>query len=297
MRFYKKNVDGFEMILTPDDGGIGRVLLASNTPGENYQYARECGFMQLMNETIKPGMTCIDLGSNVGYATLIMLRNSGEEGYVYAIEPDNHNLNFLVENIKINNYLSDKKCQIFKCLISDKDSNIPFWIARHPNLNSVNKTKHSVRSEIIDCFRLDTFLKDKRYPNFIKMDIEGHEVAVFNGAHDYFKDNRGTTHILLEIHPSEYNKDNDFEECMRKYFDIGFKCSAVISTPTPRPALFKKENLKLDKSFFSDGFERGLYRDVPSEIAIRIACKEYEEPWRGGVSKKIARSIMLSRIE
>ena len=40
-----------------------------------------------MNNTIKDGMVCIDLGANIGYATMLMIRNVGEAGYVYAIEP------------------------------------------------------------------------------------------------------------------------------------------------------------------------------------------------------------------
>jgi hypothetical protein len=129
------------------------------------------------------------------------------------------------------------------------------------------------------------------------MDIEGHEVSVFDGAYEYFKKNRGTTHILLEIHPSEYNENNNFEASMRKYFSIGFKCSNIIATPRARPELFKKLGLEPAKIFNSDGFERGLYTDVPEESAIMIASRENDEPWQGGITKKIARSIMLSRIE
>ena len=42
--------------------------------------------MAVMNETVNEGMTCIDLGANIGYATLLMLNNVGENGFVYAIE-------------------------------------------------------------------------------------------------------------------------------------------------------------------------------------------------------------------
>tara|TARA_R110001592_G_scaffold149786_8_gene375315 strand:+ start:939 stop:1835 length:897 start_codon:yes stop_codon:yes gene_type:complete len=298
MQLYKHKVDGFIWVLDPNDGGIGRTLLSNQTKGSDYQFARECGFMNLMNETIKPGMVCVDLGSNIGYATMFMLRNASQTGYVYAIEPDDHNLKFLVENININGYLSKDRCEIIKCLISKDDCDMPFWIAKHPNLNSVNKTKHSIRQETLRAYSLESFLKDRKYPNFIKMDIEGHEVSVFNGGFNYFKKNRGTTHILLEIHPSEYNENNNFEEALRKYFSIGFKCSNIIATPNPQPLLFKNLGLTPAKIFSSDGFTRGLYRDVPDEAAIEIASKENSELMtNGSYAKKVARSIMLSRHE
>ena len=45
----------------------------------------------------------------------------------------------------------------------------------------------------------------------------------------------------------------------------------------------------------TDGFERGIYKDIKNEDVIKIACEENLEPWKGGHSKKIARSIMISR--
>ena len=146
-------VDGFKWHLNINDGGIGRQLASSNTTGKNFNFSREKFFMNLMDITIKPGMTCIDLGANIGYATMFMLRNSGETGMVYAIEPDSHNLKYLKTNIELNGY----DCEQTKCLISDKDGQSDFWIASQPNLNSVKKTKHSVRKEVIDCFSLNTF--------------------------------------------------------------------------------------------------------------------------------------------
>ena len=284
----KKKVDGFNWYLDVSDGGIGRTLYHSNTTGEGFSFSRECAFMHILNETIKPGMTCIDLGANIGYATMMMLKNVGSSGYVYAIEPDSHNLKLLTININENGFLASNLCEITRCLITNKNGESPFWIARHPNLNSVRKTKHSIRQESIPCFKLGTFCSSRKYPNFIKMDIEGHEVSVFESGYEYFKENDGETHILLEVHPHFYNQDNDFVE-------IGFRCSYVVSTPIPQPELFSKKGYSPEKIVNTDGFNRGIYRNVKDEDIIEIACKENIQAWRGGVSKKIARSIMLSR--
>ena len=135
----KKKVDGFNWYLDVSDGGIGRTLYHSNTTGEGFSFSRECAFMHILNETIKPGMTCIDLGANIGYATMMMLKNVGSSGYVYAIEPDSHNLKLLTININENGFLASNLCEITRCLITNKNGESPFWIARHPNLNSVRK--------------------------------------------------------------------------------------------------------------------------------------------------------------
>tara|TARA_R110002020_G_scaffold297474_1_gene513258 strand:+ start:440 stop:1330 length:891 start_codon:yes stop_codon:yes gene_type:complete len=293
----KKQVDGFNWILDIADNGIGRTLYRSNTLGKDYSYARECGFMEIMNNTIKDGMVCVDLGANIGYATMIMLRNSGESGYVYAIEPDDHNLKYLKLNINENGFYDKSRCEITRCLISDYDGESSFWLAKHPNLNSINKTRHSIKEQTLECFTLGTFCKDRRYPNFIKMDIEGHEVSVFEGGYEYFKQNRGETHILLEIHPSEYTEENNFSDILQKYFDIGFKTSYVIATPRPQPQLFSELGYSPDRVVDSDGFSRGLYTNIKNEDTLKIACRENLEPWKNGHTKKIARSMMISRIE
>ncbi len=294
---YKKTVDGFNWILDVNDNGIGRVLYNSNTIGQNYSYSRERVFMEIINQSIREGMVCIDLGANIGYATMFMLRNSGKTGYVYAIEPDEHNLKLLEANIKENNFLSSDKCEISRCLISNHDGTSSFWLAKQPNLNSVEKTKHSIKEQQIDCFTLKTFLQNRRYPNFIKMDIEGHEVSVFEGGYDYFKENRGETHILLEIHPSAYNEENDFKKALQKYFDIGFETSFIVSTPVAQPKLFAEMGYEPRAAIPTDGFVRGLYEGVRNEDTIKIVCEEHLEKYDRGYSKKIARSIMISRWE
>ena len=293
----KHQVDGFNWILDVSDNGIGRTIGASDTSGKDFSYSRECAFMEIMNKTIKKGMTCIDLGANIGYATMIMLRNSGETGYVYAIEPDEHNMKYLSLNINENGYYDKSKCEITRYIVSDYDGKSSFWLANQPNLNSVSKTRHSIKEQTMECLTLGTFCKDRRYPNFIKMDIEGHEVSVFKGGYDYFKENRGETHILLEIHPSEYTENNDFSKILKKYFDIGFKTSYIISTPRPQPQLFSELGYEPDRVVNTDGFSRGLYMGIKNEDAIKITCRENLEPWGNGYTKKIARSMMISRVE
>ena len=79
MGFLRKEFDNFVMDLDPKDKGISGVLYRNGK--------REQAFMKVMNESIKEGDTCIDLGANIGYATLHMSNKAGEEGKVYAIEP------------------------------------------------------------------------------------------------------------------------------------------------------------------------------------------------------------------
>jgi hypothetical protein len=155
----------------------------------------------------------------------------------------------------------------------------------------VKKTKHSVRKEVIDCFSLNTFCSTRKYPNFIKMDIEGHEVSVFEGGYEYFKNNDGETHFLLEVHPQYYNEDNDFAKILRKYFDIGFKVSYLVSTPVKEPKPFKDAGYSPLICGVSDGWNRCIYDSIHNEDGINFVCNLHD----GILGNKIVRSMMLSR--
>ena len=134
-------------------------------------------------------------------------------------------------------------------------------------------------------------MEDKEYPNFIKMDIEGHEVKVFEGALDYFTKNDGNTKILLEVHPHFYDAENDFEKILKEYFKIGFASKYVVSTPNARPLKFRDAGYEPLIEIPTDGFIRGLYGPISNEHLLEFACRENIE----GSSKKIVRSFMLER--
>lgn len=284
---YKK-IEGLNMCLNPNDNGISGVLINKGN--------REKAFMKILKNNIKKEDVCIDLGANIGYSTLFMCKNVGSYGKVYAIEPDPRNFKILKRNIECNKF--QDRCEHIRCAISDRNGKLNFWMSSTPNTSSVHKTNKSKKCIEVNAFTLDEFLKDKKYPNFIKMDVEGHEVNILKSGFNYFFNNKGNTKILLEVHPSFYNANN-MELILRKYFDIGFEVKYVISTPIPQPAFFKDKGYKPIESIPTDGFIRGIYNNISEDDLILSACYENEERCQkdGKVktSKKIVRSFMMER--
>ena len=276
-----KKIHNFEMTLDLKSEGISRVLY--------YNGIRERVFMSILHSEIEEGFTCIDLGSNIGYTTLFMCEKAGKTGKVYAIEPDPWNVEMLEKNVKQNGF--HDTTEIFPIAITDYKGEIDFWQSDKSNLSSVQKTKHSNKSIKVKCESLNTFLENKKYPNFIKMDIEGHEVKVFEGGLDYFTKNSGNTKILLEVHPHFYNEDNNFEKILNEYFKIGFKTKYVVSTPISKPKKFAEAGYNPIAEIPTDGFVRGLYGPISNDHLLEFACRENLE----GNSKKIVRSFMLER--
>lgn len=285
----KKNVDGFQWTLDISDGGIGETLAKASSVGKGFDFAREKLFMNTLDSVVIPGMTCIDVGANIGYATLIMARNCGDPRNVYAVEPDDHNVDLLHANLLANGF---GECHISRCLISDRDGEQDFWLARHPNLNSVSQTKHSISKRMLQSMTLETLCAENQiYPNFIKMDIEGHEVSVFRGAYEFFKNNPGETHFLLEVHPAMYSEANNFTEVLFMYEEIGFKIKKLISTPVSNPAPFERLGYRPVVEVDSDGWVRSLYTGVKNSDAINLCTRLFDDV-KGG---KVVRAILVSR--
>ena len=58
----------------------------------------------VVTKEIQPGDTVLDLGANIGYFTLLFAKLVGNNGIVFAFEPEPQNIALLTKNIKINNY-------------------------------------------------------------------------------------------------------------------------------------------------------------------------------------------------
>jgi FkbM family methyltransferase len=276
-----KQIGPFNMFLDLSSQGISQPLYRDGV--------REKCFMSILVNEINEGNVCIDLGSNIGYTTLYMCYKAGKTGKVYAIEPDPWNVNMLRRNISENHF--DDVCEITECAISDKTEKIQFWQSDKSNLSSVTKTSHSTNSIDVNAYSISDFLQNRQYPNFIKMDIEGHEVKVFEGGLDYFSKNSGPTKILLEVHPQFYNPDNDFAKILKEYFKLGFTNKYVVSTPIPVPRRFKEAGYNPIAQVHTDGFHRGIYGHISDDDLVEFSCYENFE----GNSKKIVRSFMIER--
>ena len=114
----------------------------------------------------------IDVGANIGAYSILA---SGQIGcYTMAFEPSIINYNFLEENVILNN-LQDK-IKLYNCALGDKNesSTIEFMgaMTRLTNYKALNLQEVMIN-------KLDDFTD---YSQLIKIDVEGYEEFVLNGA-------------------------------------------------------------------------------------------------------------------
>ena len=157
----------------------------------------------LMTEHIKneirKGDVVLDLGANIGYYTLVFAKLVGEDGKVFAFEPDPDNFAMLKKNVELNGY---KNIFLIQKAVSNKNGKARLYLCEE------NKADHRIcnlndgrKSIEIESVRLDDFFK--KYDGkiaFIKMDIQGAEGEALQGMQNLLKKNENVK-IVAEFWP------------------------------------------------------------------------------------------------
>jgi len=295
MLFFKKRlkkckVGNHIMFLDREDKGISTTLMTLKKGTD-----REPAFMKVLRQEVNEGMIALDIGANIGYVTLILADLVGTQGHVYAIEPGPHNFEVLNKNVIVNNY--QDRVETFHRGVSDENKQSKFFISEQSNLHSMQKTKHTTSSVNIDLVKIDDFMKEKHSPNFIKMDIEGHEVEALNGMVEMLRNAPPPVKILIEVHPMYYSSEHSLEDSLRKLFDVGFNSKYVISAGTGRPDFFVNHGYEPDEIIETGNFARGIYSKISNEHLIISACRDHEQylEKQDIHTTKIVRAIMIEK--
>lgn len=160
MRFFKADI------------GIGRDLLLN---GIREPYATEA-----FTKLLEPGQTIVDIGSNIGYYALQESRIVGESGMVYALEPSDTSVVQLAHNFSLNDY---ENYAIYEIAVGNRDGWADLYVTDASNLCTLNKDATHKYREVkkVPIVKLDTFFRDKPYPDVIRMDVEGYELEIIKG--------------------------------------------------------------------------------------------------------------------
>jgi len=143
--------------------------------GNIYVGLHEFADMMLLLHFLRNGDLFLDIGANVGSYTV--LASGVRRATTWAFEPDPDTLRHLKRNIAINDLAALVK--VSECALGAKQGDVPFTVG----LDTVNriagandKNVRMVRQE-----RLDSLI-DNSQPIMIKIDVEGAEEGVLQGA-------------------------------------------------------------------------------------------------------------------
>jgi len=173
-----------------------------------YQGWSEPEVANFLNRFLQPGMCFIDIGAHIGEYVLLSAPIIGSKGKIYAFEPDPRNfcilelnvhLNRLQDIVVINNYAVDRQSG-FVNLMLFKESSIS-RIFKEINFQG-KKSKSIVK---VPSISLNDYVKNKKIDkvDIIKIDVEGAELFVLEGASNLLSRSKDDAPILIfEYSPS-----------------------------------------------------------------------------------------------
>lgn len=135
---------------------------------------------------VKPGCTVVDIGTNVGYFTILAGMLVGNKGKVYGYEANVNVFHLLQDNVSMN-WLT-QQIQIQNKAIYSKNTNLEFNVSTifqgdsSINNNSMNDLiDNSFTTVNVEAVSLDKELRNIKSIDLLKIDIEGGEYHAFLG--------------------------------------------------------------------------------------------------------------------
>lgn len=132
---------------------------------------------------LRPGMVMVDVGAHIGEYTLLAAQAVGKIGQVHAFEPQEPIFSILSCNIQLN---ALENVTLNEAIVSDCEGELEFEISQEPSMSSIRK--HEILDRQVKVIRvpsisLNTYWANRTPKiNLIKVDVEGAEKLVFQGA-------------------------------------------------------------------------------------------------------------------
>lgn len=147
---------------------------------------------------LKPDMTVVDVGANVGYYALLAAKRVAQ---VYAFEPDPDSFDLLTRSVQANGY-TNVKC--LRAAVTDKGGRSTFYIDSEAWGNSLCSNNVSKPVKTLD---VETVCLDQLYAkgslgeriHLVKIDVQGAEEMVLKGSANVLARCRPT--VLMEVEP------------------------------------------------------------------------------------------------
>jgi FkbM family methyltransferase len=241
-------------------------------PGISYKLIvngiREPGHVDQIMSTLRPGMNGIDLGANIGYYVLIESRLVGSGGRIYCIEPAPNNISLLKKNVSENNF--DDRVTCFQYLIGDKNEPGRLFLSEAANSHSVAAISN--RSVAVPMVTLDRFLAvneiDPSEIDFLRMDIEGYEVMVFQHMQALLSNRKKPLKLFIELHPSSYEQWGwTLDRFIRYLMDLGFILKSVVEREKDEHGLINERAIGVENGMeLADIFKRMIKKENEAGI-------------------------------
>jgi len=198
-----------------------------------YAFDYERQTRRIFEKIIKPGMTVVDVGANIGYYTLLAAKLVGGDGRVYAFEPDPSYYSLLKKNIEVNRLSAI--AEPFRLAVGDTGKKSTLFLGIATGTSFFRIPGITGQTVIADVVSLDKFFMERNWPavQIIKIDIEGAEKMALEGMHELLRKNQDLK-LIIELNPFCLEiAGTSSEHLLILLSELGFKRITIISE-TPK---------------------------------------------------------------
>ena len=205
---------------------------------ENWGGAHNRGFAACI-EACRGKHSVLDIGAHMGFVALPAASVLGPGGRLHAFEPARANLRSLRRHVRMNRL--EDRIAIHEVLVgAETRDDVPFYesVGAHGQNAIVLKSETTLQSEeggwrctTHPQVALDDFCPARGLrPEVIKIDVEGAEIGVLQGARSVLMEHRPL--IFLSIHPHEIGlAGGSLDELRALIDDLGYEICEIDGTP------------------------------------------------------------------
>ncbi len=220
-----------------------------------YGRQREAETMETFRQLLSPGDEVLEVGAHIGYVALWLSHLVGPQGQVHTFEPGDNNLPYVRRNVAgyANITLVEKavgnQCTTMQLYTESLTGQNNSLLANFEGLalNEQNSVPAHVRPVEVDVVSLDSYSHAMSVrPRLIKIDVEGFECEVLEGAQNLLKTTQPI--VMVEVQ----RRHQDVFELLN---DLGYSLVGLDGS-----TVLKAEDLKLNTFCFPPGAEEDLHR-------------------------------------
>lgn len=192
--------------IVPLPGG-GRLFI----PGDPHYFGFLSGMHEghvrnIIDRHVQLGDVCLDVGANIGYFAMMMADRVGAKGKVYAFEPVPETYGVLALNARLAGD-SGRNLVPIHAAVSSSTGELSICRNTHSTLNQVSAlTQLSANAaDRVSATTLVSALEKLKCGDpisLLKIDVEGHELAVLQGAQPLLASGR-IRRMVLEVTPGD----------------------------------------------------------------------------------------------
>ena len=171
----------------------------------------------LIQRHLTEGDIAFDIGANVGYFTLLMARGVGPGGHVVAFEPDPLVVEYLRGNVAGNEARLGTSIDIANAAVGGVSESRPFTPGSRISRGRLGSEPGPL---MVDVVTLGAAIERYGTPQLIKIDVEGAESELLDGATDCLTKLKST--IIIEAHSEQLER-----RCLDLLRRSGFRCERM----------------------------------------------------------------------